>query len=219
MRTFVISDIHGYNELFKKALKAVRLKKTDRLIILGDLIDRGPDSKGVLDTIILLLEHGFVVECLMGNHERMFLDAELDTNTLNQWLLNGGDKTLFSFLTKSIGKIPQKYIDLIKSFKYYIEDDSFIFVHAALNMTIDQPFTDINTLLWERDTMKLFNHDWMNQRVLIHGHTPKSYPDIINSLKNKGKAICVDNGVYLKNNEFGGLCILELETLTPTFLK
>ena len=101
MRTFVISDIHGNNELFRKSLKLVAFKKSDKLILLGDLIDRGIDSKGVLDTTLLLLETGLDVECLMGNHEKMLLDAFLNTNNLNQWLLNGGDKTLSSFLTSS----------------------------------------------------------------------------------------------------------------------
>ena len=104
MRIFVITDLHGKNELFRKSLKEIGLKKTDKLILLGDIIDRGEDSKGLLDTIILLKEHSFDVTCLMGNHEQMLLDAHLNVNNLNLWLLNGGDKTLSSFLTSSSRK-------------------------------------------------------------------------------------------------------------------
>ena len=104
MRTFVISDIHGNNELFRNSLKQVGFNQEDRLILLGDLIDRGVDSKGVLDTVMLLMDTGFNLDCLIGNHEKMFLDASLSTTNLNHWLRNGGDKTLASFLTISIEK-------------------------------------------------------------------------------------------------------------------
>jgi serine/threonine protein phosphatase 1 len=219
MRTFVISDIHGNNELFRRTLKAVGLKKVDKLIVLGDLIDRGPDSKGVLDTIILLLENGFDVECLVGNHEQMFLDAYLNTNNLNKWLFNGGDKTLLSFLTNSIEKIPSKYLNLIKGFKYFIEEDSFILVHAALNMTIENPFTDKDALLWERNATKYLNEKWLGKRQLIHGHNPESSFEISDAIEKNKCVICIDNGVYINKPGFGSLCVLELKSQTVNFLK
>lgn len=219
MRTFVISDIHGNNELFRKALKHVAFKKTDKLILLGDLIDRGLESKGVLDTVLLLLENGLNVECLFGNHERLFLDAALNINNLNQWLLNGGDKTLASFLTSSIEKIPKKYFDLIKSFKYYKEESDYILVHAAINMKIENPFSDIQTLIWERDPMKYFDATWLGNRKIIHGHSPKSQKNIVKSINNNEQIICIDNGTFLKKVEYGSLCILQLENLNPIFIK
>src|SRR3954465_8938650 len=130
MRTFVISDIHGNNELFREALNEVGFKKEDKLILLGDLIDRGIDSKGVLDSVIQLLESGSNVVCLMGNHEQMLLDAPLSKNHLHHWLLNGGDQTLNSFRINSVYKIPPKYLDLINTFKYFDEDANFVFAHA-----------------------------------------------------------------------------------------
>ena len=219
MRTFVISDIHGNNELFRKSLKEIEFKKTDKLILLGDLIDRGGDSKGVLDTIFLLIENGFDLECLMGNHEKLLLDAPLNTNNLTQWLLNGGDKTLSSFLTSSIEKIPSKYIKLINTFKYFIEYQSFILVHAALNMKIDNPFTDVNTILRERDPFKYLNLEWLGSRKLVHGHNPKDKNFIIQSIENNEKIICVDNGSYLNKENYGTLCVLQLENLKLNFVK
>ncbi|WCC43993.1 metallophosphoesterase [Tenacibaculum finnmarkense] len=130
MRTFVISDIHGKNALFRKALKSVKLKKTDTLIILGDLIDRGENSKGVLDTIFLLKDNGFNVELVLGNHEKMFLDSFENEEEHTKWMINGGDKTLMSFLTSKIEKIPKKYIELINSSKNYLLKDNFILVHV-----------------------------------------------------------------------------------------
>jgi serine/threonine protein phosphatase 1 len=219
MRTFVITDIHGNQDLFRSSLKIVGLKKSDRLIILGDVIDRGVNSKGVLDTILLLLDAGFNVDCLMGNHEQMFLNAYDHPIEYNQWMLNGGDKTLASFLTSSIEKIPLKYKELIKSFKYYIEYDKFIFVHAALNMNIDDPYSDIDTILWERNPQDFMNVNWLKDRVIIHGHTPQSKDEIISSINKKEKIICIDNGIYLKKNGFGELCILQLPEFKINFIK
>ena len=217
MRTYILTDIHGNNELFRNSLKQVGLKKADRLIILGDILDRGKDSKGVLDTIFLLKESGFNIECLMGNHEKMFLDATLNTNNLNQWLLNGGDKTLTSFLTKSIEKIPIKYIELIQSFKYFLELDNYIFVHAGLNMNIADPFSDLHTILWEREPFKLLNKEWLADRIIIHGHNPQSKIDIMNAIESRKSIICIDNGTYLKKENYGSLCLLELEQLKLHF--
>lgn len=219
MRTFVISDIHGNNVAFRKALKHVKLKKTDRLIILGDFIDRGEDSKGVLDTILLLKDHNFDLVCLKGNHEQMLLDAFDNVNNLNSWLKNGGEKTLLSFLTSSINKIPSKYIDLIKSFTYYYENDNFIFVHASLNMTIENPFTDIETILWEREPFKYYDESWIKNRKLIHGHSPTAQNIITSSIENKSKIICIDNGSFLKREEYGSICILELENYKYNFIR
>jgi serine/threonine protein phosphatase 1 len=219
MRTFVISDIHGNNELFRKALKEVAFKKTDKLILVGDLIDRGPESKGVLDTVLLMLESGLDVECLMGNHEKLFLDAVLNTNNLNQWLLNGGDKTLSSFLTSSIEKIPKKYFDFVKSFKYYKEDKDFILVHAAINMKISDPFSDLQTILWERDQSKYLDLGWLGNRKVVHGHSPKSKTNIIKSIADGEQILCIDNGTFLKKEDYGAICVLQLENLKVTFIK
>jgi serine/threonine protein phosphatase 1 len=218
MRIFVLTDIHGKNELFRKALKEIALKKTDKLILLGDLIDRGEDSKGILDTIFLLLEHGFNITCLMGNHEQLFLDAFLNVNNFNLWVLNGGDKTLSSFLTSSIEKIPTKYIELIKSFKYYYEFEQYILVHAALNMKIDNPFSDIKTLVWEREPLKFLDSEWLNDRKLVHGHNPMSQDEILFSLNNNESIISIDNGVYMKKKGFGTMCVLELKSFKIKFI-
>lgn len=218
MRTFVLTDIHGNNELFKKSLKRIDLKKADRLIILGDLIDRGNDSKGVLDTLLSLYEYGFYVKCLIGNHEKMFLDAFLNTNNLNHWLVNGGDKTLSSFLTSSIDKIPKKYFDLINSFEFYYESENYIFVHAALNMKIENPFLDIETILWEREPSKFIDNGWLGNRKLIHGHNPQNKESILNSINGNEKIICIDNGTYINKANYGSMCVLELDNFSVKFI-
>ena|SRR5688572_22293029 len=219
MRTFVIPDIHGNNKLFRKALKEVGLRKSDRLILLGDLIDRGRESKEVLDTIFMLMETGFDIKVIRGNHEQMLLDALADNKTIGFWLVNGGDRTLSSFLTSSIDKIPIKYINFINSLPYYVEVNNCILVHAALNMRTENPFSDIKTMLWERNPEKVANLKWLGNRTIIHGHQPRSQADIEHSIAGGDKILGIDNGTYLQAPGFGSLCIYELETKTPVFVK
>jgi serine/threonine protein phosphatase 1 len=219
MRTFVISDIHGNNELFREALKEIGFEKEDKLILLGDLIDRGIDSKGVLDSVIQLLESGYNIECLRGNHEQMLLDAPLSKNHLNHWLLNGGDQTLYSFRINSIKKIPPKYLNLINGFKYFDEDENFVFAHAALNMKIADPLMDIDTILWERNPAKYLNLDWLGNRKLIHGHTPTSQAEILKAIENDERIICIDNGSFINRKNYGTMCVLHLESLGVKFCK
>lgn len=218
MRTFVITDIHGNNEAFRKALKYVKLKKTDTLILLGDYIDKGYDSKGVLDTILLLQESGFNLICLKGNHEQMLLDSLNDTAKFNNWILNGGKETLSSFLTSSIEKIPIKYIELLNSFKYYHLTENFIFVHAALNMNIENPFEDIKTILWERNPEKYLNSEWLQGRFVIHGHNPTNKDSIYRTIESNEQFICLDNGAFLTKDGFGSVCIFQLENFNLNFI-
>lgn len=213
-----MTDIHGKNELFRKALKEVKLKKTDKLILLGDIIDRGEDTKGILDTIFLLLDNGFDITCLIGNHEKMFLDAFFSIEKFNLWMINGGDKTLSSFLTSSIDKIPAKYISLIKSFKYHYIYEQYILVHAALNMKIEDPFSDIETIIWNRNPYEYIDKEWMNNRILIHGHNPISQKEIIDSIHMNNPIINIDNGVYMKKDGFGSLCVMELNQKIINFI-
>lgn len=217
-RVFAITDIHGRNDLFRKALKYITLKKTDKLILLGDIIDRGEDSKGVLDTIFLLLDNGFDVTCLIGNHEKMLLDALVNLDKFNLWMFNGGDKTLSSFLTSSIEKIPTKYIALIKSFKYYCTYRNYILVHASLNMKIENPFSDVETIIWDRNPYEYMNKDWMENRILIHGHNPISQNEILDSIEMETPIINIDNGVYIKKDGFGSMCVMELNQKKITFI-
>jgi len=219
MRTFVISDVHGYNNAFRKALKSIELKKTDTLILLGDLIDRGEDSKGVLDTVLLLIENNFNIICLKGNHEQMFIDAFDNIQSKINWLKNGGDITLSSFYTSSINKIPSTYVDFIKSFKPYHSYNEFIFVHAGLNMNLDNPFIDENAILWMRDQENYYNEDWLQNRTIIHGHNPTIRFQIEENVNNLKNIICIDNGCFLSREGYGSICVLQLETMSVNFIS
>ncbi len=219
MRIFAISDIHGYNKDFQNLLKKISLKKTDKLFLLGDFIDRGDESKEVLDTIFLLLERGYDIRCLRGNHEQMMLDGMIDFEMKMLWFKNGGNHTLESFLTSEIDRIPEKYINFLDKLPYYIDFENFIFVHAGINMLVDEPLKDLNSLIWLRDWQSKYNADWLDNRIVVHGHTPTRLSKLLSDENRMSNVINIDNGVYLKGQkEFGRLCAINLTTMEIIYL-
>ena len=214
-RSFAVTDIHGCAVTFRLLIeKLINLTKFDKLYLLGDYIDRGPDSRGVLDYIMMLSENGYQVFAIKGNHEVMLIRAYESGQYLNVWLLNGGDYTLKSFNASSIGEIPQKYIAFLKSLPYYYITDHFIMVHAGLNFEKPNPMEDIESMLWLRNFE--VNLTKTGGRGVLHGHTPVSLIQIQKSIPEfdvKHK-INLDNGcVYGTNDSYGHLCALQLDNL------
>ena len=114
MRKIAVSDIHGCLKTFKALIEhQVEFTKKDELYLLGDYIDRGPDSKGVLDYVMNLQEAGYKVFCVKGNHEEMMVNAVQNNEDVAMWLYNGGQESLASFGTEDPGEIPPKYLNFI----------------------------------------------------------------------------------------------------------
>jgi serine/threonine protein phosphatase 1 len=214
-RSFAISDIHGCAATFKLLVeKVIGLSKSDKLFLLGDYIDRGPDSKEVLDYIRMMSENGYQVFPIKGNHEEMLIRAYESERFLDLWLLNGGGNTLESFHASSIDDIPPEYISFLKSLPYYYTSDHFIMVHAGINFDIRNPMEDTESMMWLRN----FEVDLKKTggRGVIHGHTPVSLIRIQESILNFGvkHKINIDNGcVFGQNDFYGNLCALQLENL------
>jgi len=226
-RKIAVSDIHGCVKTFRKLLEErLSLTRSDELYLLGDFVDRGPDSKGVLDYIMELMEEGYQVECLMGNHEQMMLNASQDDEDIDVWLLNGGKASLDSFGVEDVDDIPEKYFKLIRNFKYYLEVDGYILVHAGLNFhpttpledsdfiwKVIQPFRDIKSMLWIRDWYQDIDKDWLRGRIIVHGHTPIS-DDAISSMQqqwNQIPALDIDNGCFITFQDgMGQLCAFNM---------
>ncbi len=170
-RLFFIGDIHGCGETFRKLLtEEIGIGKNDRVICIGDYIDRGPDSKGVVDLILDLRKKGFRIDTLRGNHEQMLLDSENSMEDFSLWLMNGGEDTLKSFEVESIDELEPVYIDFFRQTKFFILTDEFIAVHAGLNFNSDDPLGDKNAMLWIRGYD--VDRSLLEGRLLIHGHTP-----------------------------------------------
>jgi len=183
MRTLVIGDIHGELTMLKELLQKVAYDAaTDELILLGDYIDRGPDSKGVLDFVQSLKAHGAI--CLSGNHEQLMLEAFEDRST-DDWLhwlhTAGGVATLTSygfdieaieqsmscdgFLTVEIAA----HLDVIRSLDIYVERDDYIFVHGGVDPEIPLSITPKHRLMWIRSE---FHDNYRGKKTVVFGHTP-----------------------------------------------
>lgn len=208
-RTFVIGDIHGCAATLRRLIDAVlRPLPPDRIIFLGDLIDRGGDSKGVLDFLFELRERGLSVTGVRGNHEEMFLRAGEDPYYLDLWNANGGPASLASFHAEGPGGIPRRYRDLLESFPLYILLHDFVIVHAGLNFDAPNPFDDTESMLWTRSSS--VERRRIGGRRLICGHTPVTRGRLEASL-NSDK-IMLDNGcVFAGRPGMGSLAALELE--------
>jgi serine/threonine protein phosphatase 1 len=207
-RTFAIGDIHGCSNTFRKLLsEKIGIQKSDEIYCIGDYVERGNDSKGVIDFIIDLRRSGYQIHTIRGNHEQMMLDSTIDEERLNLWLQNGGVKTLKSFGISSVDDLPQEYLTFLEQTKLFIATDNYIFVHAGLNFRIEDPFTDKEAMLWTRDDY--FDTSKINDRIVIHGHTPVTYKTLIR--QTNPRKVNIDGGcVYNHIIGFGYLIAVSL---------
>lgn len=215
MPRFAISDIHGCAKSFKALLEKINLTKEDDLFLLGDYIDRGPDSRGVIDHIWELQNEGFKVNCLRGNHEQMLLD---EITKVNVWY-KGEPTTLASFGVDENIDIPSKYVDWMKKLEYYFDLNDYILVHAGLNFSKKNPLADIQEMMWIRSWYDQIDRDWLRKRIIVHGHTPIKKSVVENSLKNLDHlpVINIDAGCHFESEGLGNLCALNLENRKITF--
>ncbi len=206
-RIFAIGDIHGCRKTFEKLLfEKLQILKADIIYCIGDYIDRGKDSRGVIDLILKLNEEGHHIYTLRGNHEQMMLDALQSEEAIDIWLQNGGVETMRSFGINSLRDLPDKYLWFFKKTEFYLIKDNLIFVHAGLNFGNENIFEDKEAMLWQRD----FNpqQPLLGDKLLIHGHTPESLKYI---LRQKGNCINIDGGcVYTHQGHLGNLVALDL---------
>ncbi len=208
MGLIAIGDIHGCVATLEVLLKLLAPTEDDHLIFIGDYIDRGPDSKGVID---LLLELRKTRQCtfLRGNHEAFML-AYLDEEDDELWRMNGGDATLRSYYDDQHNiHIPEEHITFVKETRLYYDDPSFFFVHAGLRpeLTIaenlDQCGEDV--FLWEREHLHAFDYELVWEKPIVCGHTPRPEP------LNRDKLIDIDTGcVYYNHPRMGHLTAVRL---------
>lgn len=210
-RSIVVSDIHGCAKTFKRLIvEVVCLKKSDTLYMLGDMIDRGPDSKGVIDTILELQSSGYDVRPIRGNHEQMLLSSINAPLYKDQvlWLANGGCATMESYGVTE----PEELGELIKfleALPLYLTTDSHVFVHAGLDFRLNDPFSGEVAMLWKRSGG--INEAKLNSKVLVTGHTPLTLSKIRSSLSTSHIRLdngCVQGGAV---RGVGNLVALELK--------
>ncbi|MDB9822848.1 serine/threonine protein phosphatase [Deltaproteobacteria bacterium] len=177
-RVFVIGDIHGCLDMLNRLMDKIPWRPdNDLLIFLGDYIDRGENSKKVVDYIIALTRFSLYVKCLLGNHDAMFLDY-LHNKNVDQYLLNGGGSTLKSYgidhPEEGQSLIPQDHFDFFKTLKSYIDLEDYYIVHAGFRPGIEISKQKLKDMLWIRDTFINSHYDF--GKKVIFGHTPLMEP-------------------------------------------
>jgi serine/threonine protein phosphatase 1 len=223
-KKWVIPDVHGCVKTLKTLIEEqIRPTLLDDLYFLGDYIDRGPDSRGVIDYIRLLQKEDYKVVPLKGNHEDFVVELyETEKKNKNSWLFHfanrkrkswyaiGGRETLRSFGVPTLLEIPTEYIEWMRDLRYYVILENHVLVHAGLNFSADDPFDDKVSMLWLRDY--IIQPEKISNRKLIHGHVPVSLELINLSVKgNFYKFIDLDNGPYLQGREgYGNLVAYEI---------
>jgi serine/threonine protein phosphatase 1 len=182
MRKFAIGDIHGCLDKLEDLLAKIAPRPDDVLIFLGDYIDRGENTKEVIETLIKLSSH---CKCifLRGNHEDMFIEyMEFGTNR-GIFLSNGGDMTILSYTGERTttgkvlsGVLPHDHRAFITTLEWLYEDDGYIYVHAGIRAGIPLVFQDKMDLIWIRQ--EFYKASTGLDKKIIFGHSPFIEPFI-----------------------------------------
>lgn len=208
MGLVAIGDLHGCSLTLEVLLDRLDLKEDDHLVFVGDYIDRGPDSKGVIDRL-LQLRHRYRCTFLRGNHEALFL-GYLDQGEFDIWSYNGGTTTLDSYAVPGQGfVIPPEHIQFVRDTEMYLDTDEFLFVHAGLkpDRSVARNLADGDEMvfLWEREHLRYDDADLPWEKTVVCGHTPVPAP------VNGEHLINIDTGcVYYMRPSLGYLTAVRL---------
>ncbi len=206
-----IGDIHGCLEPLKRLIETLNPKPSDTLVFLGDYVDRGPDSKGVIDYLIELKQHYSCV-FLLGNHEVLMLDYLSGLLSITDWERNGGIATLESYTIDGTLEIPESHLDFLKNCLLYYDTPDYFFVHGGVKpfRTIEENLCKMTKLelVWERshlDDIVLNANDYKWEKTVVCGHTPIPRPIVLEKL------IAIDTGcVYNQHSRLGRLTAIAL---------
>ena len=194
-KIFVIGDIHGCLNLLKRLINKIPWKpKRDRLIFVGDYIDRGENPKGVVDFILSLKKESDNIECLLGNHEAMLMDY-LKGKNRDIYLFNGGTTTLASYRAARNSQddplIPDEHMSFFSELKPYIELEKYYVVHAGFKPGKSIENQTVEDMIWIRYEFIDSNYDF--GKKVIFGHTPFDEPLIMST------KIGIDTGAVYGN--------------------
>ena len=192
-RTIAIGDIHGCPDALAALIDAVAPGRDDTVVTLGDYIDRGPDSRGVLDQLVALAGRCRLVP-LLGNHEEVLLDALRDTAHLRRWLTLGGADTLRSYGWVPGGPrraladwFPRPHREFLAGCRDYHETPTHLFVHAGYVPELPPAEQPALALRWRvTDAATAAPHH--SGKVAVVGHTPQQSGDVLDL----GFLICID---------------------------
>lgn len=214
MKTFVIGDVHGRCAQMLSLLDMIpREESVDRLVFLGDLIDRGPDAPGCVDHVLKLCRSNpEQVVCLRGNHEQMLLDFIEGTGSIWITPVTGGERTFEQYAGQPLvvesemdldearrtieDQIPPEHLQFFRERPFYHEDEYALYVHAGLDQGKHPRETSPQLLLWSRDMDFYKNY---RGKPCLFGHTPTPFLPLRGRLGRHGiyifhSAIGIDTG-------------------------
>jgi serine/threonine protein phosphatase 1 len=212
---YATTDLHGCLHTFRKLVEdRLHLTTADELYVLGDYVNKGPDSRGVLDYLMQLQHDGYQAHCLLGNHDLELLEAARSRRPLANWTSTADfELTLRSFGVAHTHEIPEHYLAWLEALPLTIELPDFVLVHAGFDFRLppEQMRTDRKSML----NIKNFTFDAsrLQGKRLLHGHNPTSTDDLERHVLERAGAIDLDTGcVYRLNPELRHLSALNLDT-------
>ncbi len=227
-RIYVVGDIHGRSDLLDKIVEEIKRDLETKpapeslTVTLGDYVDRGPDSRGVLDRLI---GNPFPTKYigLKGNHEELFEAFLSDSTVASQWRQLGGVETLHSYRVPvsslMIGKgfeeassalrqaVPRQHLSFLESLKLSMSIGEYFLCHAGVRPGIPLEHQSAADLLWIRG--EFLNSKMNFGKIVVHGHTPIESPEILPNRIN------IDTGAFVT----GRLTCLVLEGASRRFLS
>jgi serine/threonine protein phosphatase 1 len=231
-RVYAIGDVHGRLDLLRRLLELIRddaaQGKSARKVVvyLGDYIDRGPESKGVIDLLLSrpMRNAGFEEIRLMGNHEDILLQFLADVRCGPHWFAYGGMATLESYGVRPPGlmaaeedlvraqrdlqgKIPPAHLEFLRRMPLRHEEGGYLFVHAGLRPGVALDEQIGQDLMWIRDEFLESDADF--GKLVVHGHTIAEAPQL------RANRIGIDTGAYAT----GVLTALVLEGNERRFIQ
>lgn len=205
VRVYAVGDVHGCAAELDALMALIKAdaKSADasRIIFLGDYVDRGPDSKGVLDRLAALQKSGADIVALKGNHEAIMLDFLAEPAEMLHWLDWGGEETLLSYgvdpsPSRDAGDLaadlrramPKTHLALLESLTLTHQEGDYLFVHAGLRPGVALEDQQEEDLLWIRKRFHKAAKDERPDFVVVHGHQPLKNPE------DAGWRIAIDTG-------------------------
>ncbi len=209
-RVYAIGDVHGRNDLLKRLLDKIIADDHERsdveseIIFLGDLVDRGPDSSGVLELAMQLREELGSVRFLAGNHEEVYLGAATGVEKRVRFFNRiGGKETILSYditlkeymnlemselASMMPDLLPQRHVDFVNSFEDQIVVGDYAFVHAGIRPGVPLAEQTSKDMRWIREEFLASKQP--HEKVIIYGHT------ISDDVVEAGNRIGIDTGAY-----------------------
>jgi serine/threonine protein phosphatase 1 len=203
-RTIAIGDIHGCSRALAALVRALAPTSEDLLVVLGDYVDRGPDSRGVIEMLIDLGRRCRLAP-LMGNHEELLLEVRAGRLPIHWWTSMGGAATLKSYGSGlDSGRIPPEHVRFMEGSLDSVETAMHIFLHANYDPDLPIPEQPFATMRWKslRETIP---GPHQSGKTVIVGHTAQEAGEILDL----GHIKCIDTYCY----GGGWLTALDVDTL------